>query len=71
MSYSYLSRIIVHKDKTREELENERLERILAMAPKPRMKLMIEMLDLAIAMKNGPIKLPSGKGVILRQKSEK
>jgi hypothetical protein len=64
-----MGKVILHSpDLTPEEIENIRLDRILAMTPKERMQRMFDLMELALAMKKGPLKEPQGKGVILRKK---
>ncbi len=53
---------------TREQIDAERLDRILSMTPNERMHLAFELMALSLAFKKGPIKEPQGKGIVLRKK---
>ena len=53
---------------TLEQIQAERRKRTLTMTPNERMHLAFELMALSLAFKNGPIKKPQGKGIVLRKK---
>jgi hypothetical protein len=63
-----MAKLIIHPPgTTREQIEEERLLRNLERSPEERMKLMFKLNAIALMLKKGPIKLPQGKGVILKK----
>ena len=64
-----MAKIIIHPPgTTREDIEDMRLQRNLERSPEERMRLMFRLNALAMMMKKGPLKMPEGKGIILRKK---
>jgi len=62
-----MAQIIIHPPgTTKEDVERLRLLRNLERTPEDRMKLMFRLISLAMKIKGGPLKLPQGKGVVLR-----
>ena len=63
-----MAKLIIHPNMSPEEIENRRRDEILQLTPHQRILRMIDMMEMAIAMKGCPLKLPQGKGVILKKK---
>ena len=64
-----MAKIIIHPPgTTREQIEELRLLRNLERTPNERMTLMFEMISFAMMVKGGPLKMPQGKGLVLRSK---
>jgi hypothetical protein len=64
-----MAKIIIHGPGfTLEEIERERLLRNLERTPEERIHLMFEMISFAMKVRKGPLKLPEGKGIVLRSK---
>jgi len=64
-----MAKLILHPiGTTLEEIARQRLLRSLERSPNERMHLAFRLMELSLAFKNGPIKLPQGKGIILKKK---
>ncbi len=64
-----MGKIILHPPgTTREDIEEMRLMRNLEKTPNERIRLMFTLNIMAIMVKGGPLKLPQGKGIILKRK---
>lgn len=63
-----MARLILHeKPLTREEIEERRLLEHLALSPEERIKRMFALIELAMKFRKGPLKLPQGKGIVLKR----
>ena len=66
-----MAKLILHPPgTTREDIEHQRMLRNLERTPEERMVMAFRLMALALAFKNGPIKLPQGKGVVLKRKKK-
>jgi|GEM_PF-3731549 len=64
-----MAKIILHPPgTTREEIEELRLIRNLERTPNERMKLMFAINAMCLMLKKGPLKMPQGKGIILKKR---
>lgn len=63
-----MAKLILHeRPLTREEIEERRLLENLKRTPEERIKRMFMLMELAMKFKNGPLKEPQGKGIVLKQ----
>jgi len=59
-----------YSEEERQEVEDRRLQENLLLTPGQRLEKMFRLMALAIKFKKGPLKLPQGKGIVLKRIKE-
>ena len=61
-------KLILHKEPDLEKINERRLFENLALSPEERMQKLFNLMKLSILLKNGPLKKPQSKGIVLKLK---
>ncbi len=62
-----MAELILHnRAQSQEQMHEKRILENLALTPMQRWKKMFALMQLSASLKNGPLKMPQGKGIILK-----
>lgn len=68
--YNEMAKLILHNTANLEAIKERRLMENLALTPEQRMKKAFQLMAIAAKFKNGVLKEPQGKGIVLRRKNK-
>ncbi|MFN5182080.1 MAG: hypothetical protein ACK5D5_03540 [Bacteroidota bacterium] len=63
-----MAKLILHNTANLEAIKERRLMENLALTPEQRMKKAFQLMAMSAKFKNGVLKEPQGKGIVLRRK---
>lgn len=63
-----MAKLILHTNPDIDAIKERRLRENFALTPEERLKKAFKLMRLALLFKNGPIKKPAGKGIVLKFK---
>ncbi|MFN5460502.1 MAG: hypothetical protein ACK5AY_11390 [Bacteroidota bacterium] len=66
--YNEMAKLILHNTANLEAIKERRLIENLALTPEQRMKKAFQLMAMSAKFKNGVLKEPQGKGIVLRRK---
>jgi hypothetical protein len=66
--YNEMAKLILHNTANLEAIKERRLMENLALTPEQRMKKAFQLMAMSAKFKNGVLKEPQGKGIVLRRK---
>lgn len=64
-----MPKLIIHNANSLKEVEDRRLDENLKLSPLERFEKALLLIELSLLFKKGPIKLPQGKGIVLKLKN--